>query len=378
MDLTASQIEAARAAGIIPDVQADALLARLARLAPASIPSKATVTPETQPLMGDEENLRFFRSFSDIFITIGVILVMFAASISIGKLGFGEGNPWGALITAAIFYAMSEYFGRVRRANLPTLVLSIGYALSLMTALSAMFGEGLLDMQIGNGGLSGKAVLSAALFLAGVALYYWRIRLPFCFVILAWGIIAFIMTVLLSLGLYQHPRLIPPVWTALGIATVSVALLYDIRDPDRIRRYSDNAFWLHSVASPVLVSGLVACGIALVAPQVQTLEDIELLGKTFENYTPWIFLVVGVSILFGLAINRRVFVISTLIYAVGTMVFLVSRFDLFDGQTTFAIGLAIVGSMVIFLGVGWHPARRALLKLLPRWPIFPRSQRLDL
>ena len=365
MDLTPDQIEAARRAGILPDAQADALLARHA-------PAPST------PLVGDEDNLRFFRSFSDIFITIGVLLVMIAASISIARLGFGEGNPWGALLTAAIFFAMSEYFGRVRRANLPTLALSIGYALSLMAGFSAMFGEGLLDLQIGNGGLSGKSVLAATLFLAGVVLYYGRIRLPFCFVILAWGLILFVMTVLLNLGLYGHPRLIPFVWTALGVATVSTALLYDIRDPDRIRRFSDNAFWLHSVASPVLVSGLVLSGISLVAPEVRALDDIPLLFEAFERYTPWIFLVVGVSILFGLAINRRVFVISTLVYAVGTAIWLISRFDLFDGQTTFAIGLASVGAMVIFLGVGWHPARRALLRALPNWRIFPRSERTDI
>lgn len=71
----------------------------------------------TEPaLIGDEENMRFVRSFSDVFIAIGIGLFAMGMFSAIGIFGGGVGY----LVGAGLLWLMCEYFGRKKRAHLPT------------------------------------------------------------------------------------------------------------------------------------------------------------------------------------------------------------------------------------------------------------------
>ena len=69
--------------------------------------------------------------------------------------------------------------------------------------------------------------------------------------------------------------------------------------------------------------------------------------------------------LIGLAINRRALLVASLSYASLAIAFLASKTGM-GGDSVTAMSLLYVGGGVVFLGVGWHKARRALLKILPR------------
>ena len=106
-DMTPEQITKALDAGIITEDQAKAMRGK--PIIEAS--SDAAV-------IGNEDDMRFLRSFSDVFISIGVGL--FALGLSAVAAIFGGGFSF--IGAAVIMGFMAEYFGRKRRAHAPTLI----------------------------------------------------------------------------------------------------------------------------------------------------------------------------------------------------------------------------------------------------------------
>ena len=144
-----------------------------------------------------------------------------------------------------------------------------------------------------------------------------------------------------------------------GCAILAIALRYDLKDPDRLTRFADNAFWLHLISAPMIINGLV-------------LLMLDTLGDTGDSIVGYVLVIVIAVSLFGLAINRRALLASSLLYAGTAILYFVNKIDMEFG-TAIAVTLIILGAAVVFLGAGWHPARRALLTVLPNLAIFPRE-----
>jgi len=89
----------------------------------------------------DPENLRFVRGFADIFVTIGIALVI-GAAIHLSDRVFEP--TWVAATTAGIAWLLAEYFTRVRRMALPSIVLLLLFATSaaVVFALAMWFDTG--------------------------------------------------------------------------------------------------------------------------------------------------------------------------------------------------------------------------------------------
>jgi len=155
-----AQIKAALDADIITADQAAAMRADW------QVPN----TPSTHKIeasIGHEDNMRFLRSFSDVFIAIGLVL------LALGLSGLTKIMGGGVLFlaAAAIMWAGAEYFGRKKRAHLPTLILALGFLIFVQTGFAALFG--------GSGSLAGLITVGA------MTVFYWRIRLPFCIALIA-------------------------------------------------------------------------------------------------------------------------------------------------------------------------------------------------
>ena len=377
--MTREQIERARDAGIISEVQADAMLADLAPAVPDRLGSEAApvgMPPERViSEIGNEEDLRFLRSFSDIFITLGILLVLGGVFTAGSALDPRE-TGLGMAVAAAAFWAMSEYFGRVRRSNLPTLVLSIAFALAVTTAVSQFF----IDRLITVGDIGARWFLPALVIFATIAVYYWRIRLPFVMAILAWAATILVLGLAGTLGVIDNLFVLVAVLMLCGATILAFALRYDMRDPERVMRFSDNAFWLHAVASPILFGSFIILGARLLF-DLEFASSFELaleqLDSGVNGMTVWILVVATLFITWGLLINRRVFVISTLLVSSVAVATLLTRMSV-EPTLVIAGTLLLIGGMVVFLGVGWHPARQALLRVVPNLPIFPRPTRTDI
>jgi len=335
-DMTPEQITKALEAGIISEAQAKTMR------------GKAGVADTNLAQIGNEDEMRFLRSFSDVFISIGVGIFAFGLSVFAGLMGGGI----SFLLAAAAMWLMAEYFGRKKRAHLPTLITALAF---------------LIFIQRGVHVVLGGDIITAMITLGAMLLFYWRIRLPFCIALIALA------------GLYLAAALVnkiaPEFLSAQfglglflsGVIIFAVALAYDMRDKHRTTRFADNAFWLHFLAAPLIIHGLAVQTVSLKKDMLFNLIPSVSLDR---GDAVIVMVIVAVITFIGLAINRRALIVSSLGYAAFAMGYL------FDGTgmgfgTVVALTFLLLGAAVIFLGAGWHTARNGLLKILPKLPIFP-------
>lgn len=168
--------------GIITQAQLDALL--------QSASAPATPTPDDAALVGSEgdEQLRFVRSFGDIFIAIGVALALGALGVGLGKWNIAA----GCAVTIFIGAALAEWLVRRRRLALPGMVLALGMTMAGGFFLPALLGYG------NQGAIHTPTVLAAGLGAFAVATaFYWRHKLPFALTLIGG---ALVMTLIWASG----------------------------------------------------------------------------------------------------------------------------------------------------------------------------------
>ena len=125
--LDAAQIQAALNAKIITAEQAKEMRADLD--APAH--NTPAVTNSNNAAIGHEDNMRFLRSFSDVFIAIGLVLMTLGLSGATKIMGGGV----LFLGAAMVMWLGAEFFGRKKRAHLPTLILALGFLIFVQRGL---------------------------------------------------------------------------------------------------------------------------------------------------------------------------------------------------------------------------------------------------
>ena len=121
---------------------------------------RAHVSAQREMPRGDEESFRLVTSFNDIFVTIGVIILL----VAIGSIGGALFKPaaaqtllagtvgvfFPAALVAGAAWLLAEIFTRRRRMALPSIVLLIAFVGAVFTASLA-----LLALPLGAiGGLS--------------------------------------------------------------------------------------------------------------------------------------------------------------------------------------------------------------------------------
>lgn len=346
--MTREQIDAAEATGIIPPKQARAMRRALAAAEPAR------PAPGDTPAIGDEDDLRFLRSFGDVFIGVGLILL--ALGVSAVTAFVGGGGP-AYLIAAAGAWGLAEYFGRRKRAHFPTLITALAFLIFVQTGL-----EGLASL---------SGIAAAVITVAAMALFYWRIRLPFCIALIAVALLYLLFAVLMQTAPGLLRRQFTIIMILSGLSIFAVALFYDMRDVHRRTRFADNAFWLHLLAAPLIIHGMVG---SAVSSKTDMLLDIIPTLAFSERDAVIVLLTLGVLTLVGLAINRRALIVSSLAYAAAAIAFLMRGTGLEFG-TVLSVTLVILGAAIVLLGVAWHPARNLLLRVLPDWRAFPPPYR---
>ena len=348
-DMTPEQIEAALKAGIISEDQAIAMRVKSAKAEVRTPPPSA----DDAAVIGNEDDMRFVRSFSDVFIAIGVGLFALGLTAMATLMG-GDIVFLGAALIMAL---MAEYFGKRKRQHLPTLITALAFLIFTQIGLASV----LPDLGIGS-----DIVLALSVF-AAMLLFYLRVRLPFCMALIAIALLYVFYALLWQIapGLMKSQA----GWMLMigGLATLAVALWYDTHDRHRTTRFSDNAFWLHFTAAPLIVHGLVLETVTLERELLFDRLPVPMLGNDDAAIMGLIVIIIA---LFGLAINRRALIVSSLGYAGFAIGFLMKDTGLDIGKVVAATFL-LLGGVIIFLGAGWHSARNALIKVLPSWPIFP-------
>ena len=283
----------------------------------------------------DEENFRLIGGFNDIFVVIACALLLFSARW-ISQLF----DPVLGLASFPILaWLLAEYFVRKRNLALPAIAL-------LLAFVSGVFDLGLQLFANLN-----DWTFSAAAGLTVVATYaHWRrFRVPITIAAGTVAVIGLIVTSLLS----AFPDIRQWLLTALfscGVLTFLFAMFWDASDRSRTTRHSDVAFWLHLLSAPLIIHPVFS-SLGIFSGD----QSLSNMGVVVGLY----FLMSLIS----LAVDRRAFMVSSLIYVLYALSNLLKAYGVVG--SSFAVTGLFIGSALLLLSAYWHTARAALVIKLP-------------
>lgn len=269
------------------------------------------------------EQLKFMRSFGDIFIALGVLLITFTSHQLAESAAY-------QLMTILGLVVISEWLVGHRRLVLPgmTLLLSILY-----------FVNEIVDMTQGNKSLPiSWDSLDVFLMIVASLLFYIRYKMPFSLYPVAVGSI--ILSVeLLGINIINYPS----IFILFGMAVFIVAMWYDSRDTQRVTSLSDNGFWLHLLAAPLIVHGVMV--------------TLFLSNRTgLQSHSLYILILFTVFFFIALFVDRRAILVSSFAYALyAVFKFAYQQFMQIDNLTLFIF--MGIGLFVIFFGTYWYKVR---------------------
>lgn len=339
---------------------------------------------------GAEEDFRLISNFNDIFVSIGIVILLVAVG-AIGQALAGmiapeplwpdlgpistarsqdaynaardiydiESDRNGAasamltgLLVAATAWPLAEFFTRKRRMALPSILLLLAF---VGGCFAAMFGGGMLLVATAtNGPLGALLVSGSALIAAGAAFLHWRrFMVPITVAAGSAAVGATVIALIVSLigpDNLEEEHILALIFSA-GLCVFAFAMRWDISDRDRTTRRSDVAFWLHLLAAPMIAHPVFA-----------------LLGVT-DGDNPGVGAAVGVLAVYigfglvALATDRRALLVSALAYVLFALTFLFREFGAVE--LNFALTALVIGSALLSLSAFWQPIRRAVVTLLP-------------
>jgi hypothetical protein len=350
--LTREDLRAAVAAGLLTEAQAAAVTV----LAERRAGRRAAMPAEDEPF-------EFFRGFSEIFVAIGLLILLAGVAALFGLVSGPTALILVPLGTAAVAWWWAGYFTLKRRMNLPSMVLAVAFGGGVYLAALTVLGTA-------EAGLRLTVVASLVVAAAAMAVWYARFRLPFAMFVLglfALGAIYSVTATVDSLGgfiagsrgrsglgglfdLRESPAFALAT-LGFGIAAFLAGMWFDTRDPHRLGRHAATAFWLHLLAAPALVNT-----VALTLYNTGGTRGIVMLA-----------LALGVITLLALVIDRRSFLTAALAYIAIVIAWIVQA----DGAADFAswtLILILLGGLVTALGTWWVALRGALMRALPDFP----------
>ena len=335
-------LDLAVAQGILTAEQAG----RLRTLAEGGAPADADRAADPVTVNPDDERFRLIGGFNDIFVTIGVGLLVAALFGLSGAFGLPFGFSVFAVIAA---WGLSEVFSRRMRLALPSIALAIMFAGS---AASVFLTLGVLILSLESDPPLGLVSLLMGLGATVAAIAHERrFHVPINAAIASVGLFCIVNG---GIGLATPDADGGLRWfgtiVLFGLGIFAVALRIDASDPMRQTRRADIAFWLHLVAAPMIVHGTIPLLVG--APEgMNVAQAFAVLG---------IYAVLG---LIAIVIDRRALLVSGLLYAGVALGYLVNE----NVETSFGSSLTLLVLAVIVLGIsaGWRTIRRTLIPLLP-------------
>ena len=301
----------------------------------------------------DEEHFRLLTGFNDIFVSIAAAILL----ASVAWIGQAIYTPLAGLLVAATAWGLAEFFTRVRRMALPSILLLLAFAGGVFATQAGVLVE---NGEAWFGHHPDEQLLSAiaagtALVTAVATWFHWRrFMVP---ITVAAGTFASVATViaLIVAGIgpdnLNQTGILSMVLVG-GVGVFAFAMNWDRSDRVRQTRRSDVAFWLHLLAAPMIAHPLFT-----------------LLGVT-ENDAISVGAAIGVIGLYlvfalvALAIDRRAMLVSALAYVLFAMTQLFREFGAVELNV--ALTALVIGSALLLLSAFWQSARAHVLGIMPQ------------
>ena len=242
---------------------------------------------------------------------------------------------------------IAEIVTRKLRLPLSSLILSLAIALwagVFGTQIATPAASALVDSTAQL-----KSISIVLFFLSafiGIFLFYVRYRLPFVMLVVAATLVGLGVSIIKSISPDLTAFDLRFVIGGLGFVVFLFAMHFDLKDRIRVTRLSENAFWLHLLAAPLMIHSILATG---------SFDQINI---------PLIMIVFAILTVIALVIDRRAFLVSSLLYMGGAFAQIVSALGLND-SLQFAVPVLFIGVLVVVLGIGWSPLRRLIMTIVP-------------
>ncbi|HLQ17834.1 MAG TPA: hypothetical protein VK146_02550 [Tabrizicola sp.] len=341
--MTPEDLRAAVAAGILSEAQA----ASLSALSNERAGKRAALPHEDEPF-------EFFRGFSEIFISIGLVILLVGASALLTVIGGFTLLTLVPLATAGIAWWWAGYFTLKRRMTLPSMVLATAFGTGIAIFAFTVLARGNLDERM-------TAILGFIASALGMVAWYRRFRLPFSAFLVGAFALGAVYAVTASaenlIGLvaggddfrsFFDLTESPAFATAtllFGIVAFLTGMWFDTRDPHRLGRHAATAFWCHLLAAPALVNTVAV---------------------TLMNGGGMGFLAIALVLitLLALVIDRRSFLTAAIVYIALVIGWVMGG----DGGTSWIFVLLILGGFITAIGTWWVQLRAKVMDLLPNFP----------
>ncbi len=340
--MTPEDLRAAVAAGIVTEAQA----ASLSALANSRAGRRAALPAEDEPF-------EFFRGFSEIFISIGLVILLSGVTALLAAFGGFALLTLVPLASAGIAWWWATYFTLKRRMTLPSMVLASAYGAGILIFAFTLLAQG---------GLDERAVAIGGFTLSALAMVLWyrNFRLPFAAFLTGAAVLGAVYSItasaanvvgLIGGGGYQALFDLgesPAFATAtllFGIGAFLTGMWFDTRDPHRLGRHSATAFWCHLLAAPALVN--------TVAVTLMNGGGTGLLAIALVLIT-----------ILALVIDRRSFLTAAIVYIAVVIGWVMGEGD----GTQWIFVLLLLGAFITAIGTWWVQLRAGVMRRLPDFP----------
>ncbi len=325
---------------------------------------------ETATVARDEAP-RFFRSFNDLFIGLGVAILAFALIMMAGLMPDAEKITQFSLfiLFSGLFWLLAEWITLKRRINFPSIIISIFFGYFFFTAMKWGWQAFFLSEQ--STGFNSKDMrygifIVAALSSGAMACFFARFRLPFSILLFAVGLLFTALTALICLfGSDAIEPFLRWILLAAGLGIFAIAMYFDSQDPLRTQRTSDHGFWLHLLAAPIITHSILW-------------TTLQPLVSSTPNKGPvadaMLFIVLAMFIVFSLialVIDRRALLISSLGYASAALGYILYKFNI-EGSIVLILTLILISLLILSLGTGWYKLRALVFKMLPDFDFYKK------
>lgn len=344
--IRAEDIRAAVASGLLNERQAVGLTA----LADARRGAR-------ENLSAGDEPFELFRGFNEIFIMVGLSIlgigwaglmsVIVGTNLTTWKSTLG----FTIALTAGVIWLLAEYFIRRRRMIGPAILLTIAFAGAVSAGLAQWNAQVFMLARQDFSSL----ILPGFLSVLAVFVFWLRFKVPFAMALIALGL--FVTAILITATEAGTPDSVQALFRlsgkggfgwltlALGFVTFAVAMVFDGSDPHRVTRRSAQGFWLHLVASPMLVNTVA----------------LSLLERGTERANAILLALLMGFALVAVVIDRRSFLMA----AIGYVVIVILTMSNVTQDEAIAGLILALGVFLVLLGAFWARIRGALLKALP-------------
>ncbi|QIZ76715.1 hypothetical protein [Ferrimonas lipolytica] len=285
----------------------------------------------------DQEHFRLVTGFNDIFVVIACLLLL----AGIGDLVDSWVAGIGGFVAAGASWLLALYFVLKKRMSLPAIVLLVVFVYGIFSGvetLATMFSPS-------------NRTIPAGIAAALAAYFHWRtFKVPITIAAAAVSLVVGFATSLIA-AFPEALLWLNVICLVAGLGLFALALRWDFSDRQRTSGRSDVAFWLHLVASPLIVHPIFFATGAL-ENDIGMAQSIAIL---------LLYLVLA---LVSVIIDRRAMMVSALIYVISAFASLLADNGFVTQGAT--ITGAVVGLGLIALSVGWHRIRAMIVSQLPQ------------